>query len=160
MLGMLVFCTVIVIYRNNYFSESKIGQSYQSQYSLYNVDTMEHITRGKMAQGVGAKWSNSIFFIFLISQEYDHICSHFVIEYKYCHSLSIPAKYHDDRLVWFLLYYSDKYRYNICNHSTISIPSHIGLICHFNIMKEKISEHMAWSIFNLQTSRHDMHFVP
>ena len=37
---------------------------------------------------------------------------------------------------WFLLYYSDKYRYNIYNNSTISIPSHIGLICHFNIIKE------------------------
>ena len=62
-------------------------------------------------------------------------------------------------LIWFLLYYSDKYRYNIYNNSTISIPSHIGLICHFNIMKEKkVSEHMAWSIFKLQTSRHDVHY--
>ena len=46
MLGMLTFGTVIVIHRGNYLSESEIDQSYQSQYSLYNVDTMKHIIRG------------------------------------------------------------------------------------------------------------------
>ena len=70
MLGMLTFGTVIVIHRSNYLSKSEIDQSYQSQYSLYNVDTMKQIIRGKMAQGVpfcprvGAKRSNSIFFYF------------------------------------------------------------------------------------------------
>ena len=70
MLGMLSFGTVIVIHRSNYLSESEIDQSYQSQYSLHNLDTMKHIIRGKMAQGVpfcptvGAKRSNSIFFNF------------------------------------------------------------------------------------------------
>ena len=29
---------------------------------------------------------------------YNQICLHFVIEYMYCYSLSIPAKYHDNRL--------------------------------------------------------------
>ena len=38
------------------------------------------------------------FYIFPISQENDYIYLHFVIEYMYCHSLKIPAKYHDDRL--------------------------------------------------------------
>ena len=104
MLRMLTFGTVIVIHSSNYLSESEIGQSYWSQYSLYNVETMKHIIGGKMAQGVsfcprvGAKRSNSIFFNFPISQECNHICVHFLIEYMYCHSLSIPAKYHDNRL--------------------------------------------------------------
>ena len=104
MLGMLTFGTVIVIHRSSYFRESAIGQSYSSQYSSYNVDTMKHTIRGKMAQGVpfcprvGAKRSNSIFFIiFPISQEYNHICLHFLIEYMYYHSLNIPAKYHNNR---------------------------------------------------------------
>ena len=47
-------------------------------------------------------------------------------------------------LVWFLLYFSDKYRYNIYNNSTISIPSHIGLICHFDIMKGKHKWTHTW----------------
>ena len=70
MLGMLTFGTVIVIHRSNYLSKSEMDQSYQSQYSLYNVDTMKQIIWGKMAQGVpfcprvGAKRSNSIFFYF------------------------------------------------------------------------------------------------
>ena len=70
MLGMLTFGTVIVIHRSNYLNKSEIDQSYQSQCSLYNVDTMKHIMRGKMAQGVpfcpkvGAKRSNSIIFNF------------------------------------------------------------------------------------------------
>ena len=70
MLGLLTFGTVIVIHGGNYLSESEIGQSYQSQYNLYNVDTMKHTIRGKMAQGVpfcprvGAKRSNSIIFNF------------------------------------------------------------------------------------------------
>ena len=66
---------------------------------------MKHTIRGKMTQGVPfcptivAKRSNSIFFlIFPISQEYNHMCLHFVIEYMYCPSLSIPANYHDNRL--------------------------------------------------------------
>ena len=49
---MLDFGAIFVIYRSNYLSESQIDQSYQSQYSLYNVDTMKHIIGGKMAQGV------------------------------------------------------------------------------------------------------------
>ena len=70
MLGMLIFGTVIVIHRSNYLSESEIDQSYWSQYSLYNVDTMTHIIRGKTVHGVpfcpsvGAKRSNSIYFNF------------------------------------------------------------------------------------------------
>ena len=70
MLGMLTFGSVIVIHRSNYFSKSEIDQSYQSQYSLYNVDTMKHIIWGKMAHGVpfcprvGAKRSNFIFYNF------------------------------------------------------------------------------------------------
>ena len=66
MLRMLTF--VIVIHRSNYMGESEIGQSYWSQYSLYNVETMKHTIGGKMAHGVpfcpwvGAKRSNSIFF--------------------------------------------------------------------------------------------------
>ena len=63
-----------------------------------------------------------------------------------------------DFIYWFLIYYSDKYRYNICNNSTRSIPSHIGLQSHFNIKKEKISEHITWSVFKLQTSKHDMDY--
>ena len=49
MLGILSFGTVIVIHRRNYLSESEIGQSYWSQYSLYNVDKTKHTIRGKMA---------------------------------------------------------------------------------------------------------------
>ena len=70
MLGMLTFGVIIVIHMSNYLSESQTEQSYQSQYSLYNVDTMKHTIGGKMAQGVpfcprvGAKWSSSIFFLF------------------------------------------------------------------------------------------------
>ena len=70
MLRMLTFGIVIVIDRSKYLSESEIDQSYSSQYSLYNVDTLKYIIRGKLAQGVpfchrvGAKRSNSIFFNF------------------------------------------------------------------------------------------------
>ena len=40
-----------------------------------------------------------IFFIFPIFREYDYISRlHFVIEYMYCHSLNIRAKFHDNRL--------------------------------------------------------------
>ena len=49
MLGMLTFGVIIVIHRRNYLSESQIDQSYQSQYSLSNVDTMKHTIGGKMA---------------------------------------------------------------------------------------------------------------
>ena len=52
MLRILTFGTVIVIHRSNYLSESEIVQSYWSQYSLYNVETMKHTIGGKMAQGV------------------------------------------------------------------------------------------------------------
>ena len=102
MLGMLTFGVIIVIHRSNYLSESQTEQSYQSQYSLYNVDTMKHTIGGKMAQGVpfcprvGAKWSSSIFFIFSIFQEYNYICLHFLIEYMSCRCRKIPAKYHDN----------------------------------------------------------------
>ena len=51
MLGMLTFSTAIVIDRSKYLRESEICQSYHSQYSLYNVDTMKYTIRGKMAQG-------------------------------------------------------------------------------------------------------------
>ena len=104
MLGMLTFGTVIVIQRSNYLSDSEIAQSYQSQYSLYNVETMKHTIGGKMAQGVpfcprvGQNGLIPYFLFFPIFQLYIHICLHFVIEYVYCHSLSIPAKYHDNRL--------------------------------------------------------------
>ena len=70
MFGMLTSGTVIVIHRSNYLSKSEVDQSYQPQYSLYNVDTMKHIIRGKMAQDVpfcprvGAKRSNSNFLNF------------------------------------------------------------------------------------------------
>ena len=47
----------------------------------------------RFATGSGQKWSNSIFFIFAISQEYNHICLHSLIEYMYFLSLKIPAKY-------------------------------------------------------------------
>ena len=47
---MLTFNAINVIHRINYLSDSQIGQSYQSQYSLYNVDTMKHTIGGKMAQ--------------------------------------------------------------------------------------------------------------
>ena len=52
----------------------------------------------RFAPGSGQNGLIPYFLIFPISQEYSHICLHFVIEYMYCHSLSIPAKYHDNRL--------------------------------------------------------------
>ena len=51
-----------------------------------------------LPQGWGKTVQFHIFFIFPVSQEYNHICLHFVIEYLHCHSLSIPAKYLDNRL--------------------------------------------------------------
>ena len=48
-------------------------------------------------------------FIFAISQEYNYICLHFVIEYMYCHSLKIPAKYYNNRLdilTWYQFFLS------------------------------------------------------
>ena len=70
-LGILTFGVIIVIHGSNFLSESQIDQSYYSQYSLYNVDTMKHTIGGKMAQGVpfcprvGANWSNYIFSLYL-----------------------------------------------------------------------------------------------
>ena len=52
----------------------------------------------RYAPGSGQNGLIPYFLIFPISQEYNHICLHFVLEYMYCHSLSIPAKYHDNRL--------------------------------------------------------------
>ena len=51
-----------------------------------------------LPQGQGNLVKFHIFFIFPISQEYNDICLHFVIECMYCYSLKIPAKYHDNRL--------------------------------------------------------------
>ena len=36
--------------------------------------------------------------VFSISQEYNYICLHFLMQYMHCHSLEVPAKYHDNRL--------------------------------------------------------------
>ena len=52
----------------------------------------------RFAPGSGQNGLIPYFFIFSISQEHNHICLHFGIEYLYCHSLSIPAKYYDNRL--------------------------------------------------------------
>ena len=71
--GMLIFGTIVVIYKSNYLSKSQIGQSYYSQYRLYDVDTLKHSIGGKLAQSVpcctrvGTKWSYSIFLYFPIS---------------------------------------------------------------------------------------------
>ena len=52
---MLTFGTIVVILRINYLSELQIGPSYQSQYSLFNVDKMNHT--------IGAKWHRVCIFI-------------------------------------------------------------------------------------------------
>ena len=107
---MLTFGAIHVIHRGNYLSESQIGQSYQSQYSLHNIDTMKHTIGAKMAKGVPfclgvpfcprSEQNGPIpyFVIFAKSQEYHYTCLHFVSEYMYWPSLKIPAKYNDNRL--------------------------------------------------------------
>ena len=55
----------------------------------------------RFAPGSGQNVPIPYFFVFAISQEYNYICLHFVIEYMYCHSLKIPAKYYDNRLNMF-----------------------------------------------------------
>ena len=96
---MPTFGAINVIHGSNYLSESQIGQSYQSQYSLHNVDTMKHTIGAKwdrvyhFAPGSGQNGPFPYFLIFAISQEYKCIWLHFMIEYMYWHSLKIPAKY-------------------------------------------------------------------
>ena len=70
-------------------------------------------------------------------------------------SYTVPGRMHLQS-DWFL-YYSDKYRYNkVQTHKAINIPSHIGLISHYDIWRNT-DEHMAWNTFKLQTSPHEMH---
>ena len=65
---------------------------------------MKHTIGGKwhrvcrFAPGSGQNYPIPYFFIFPISQEYDYLCSHFVIEHMHCHSRKILVKYHDNRL--------------------------------------------------------------
>ena len=55
-------------------------------------------TMCRFAPGFGQNGQIPYFLFFAISQVYDYICLHFVIEYMYWHSLKIPAKYNGYRL--------------------------------------------------------------
>ena len=63
-----------------------------------NGTECENIESDRFAPTLGQNGLIPFFLIFPISQDYIHICLHFVIEYMYCYGLNIPAKYHDNRL--------------------------------------------------------------
>ena len=106
MLGILTFGTVIVIHRSNYliWASRKLislinhntACTTLKQWNIYLGAKWHRVCR--FAPGSGQHGLIPYFLIFSISQVYNHICLHFVVEYMHCHGLSIPAKYHDNRL--------------------------------------------------------------